>query len=465
MLYITVAMSQLIDRTRPPKPGPASQLTFPTFTERSLKNGVPLYVVENHTQPYVSLQLVIRSGASSDGDLPGLAEFTSILLLSGAGNRNATQLAEEIDFLGAVLDATAGRDETTIGLGVLSNFLEQALDLMADVLLRPSFAADEVTRERRQAIAALKQNRSDPGYLASVQFRRQIYGDSPYGSEIDGTEESLKKITREECIRFHGQHYTAGNAFFVVAGDVDPEEFVAMLDARFGEWAGDKPAVRESPASSASNVRNVVIVDRPGSVQSALRVGGHGLARRDPDYIPLIVLNTLFGGYFNSRINNNLRERHGFTYGARSSVEGLLLPGSISVVASVGTEVTDRAIEEIVRELEMVSSEMVQEQELEMVKSYIVGSQALQTETPGQVASFVRAIALYGLPTDYYQRFPAEVHKLTREDLLRVARRYLGPESMVIVVAGNAAAIGESLERFGPVRVVNEMGEAVRSGE
>lgn len=447
-----------IDRTRPPEPGKPSRVTFPSFRRERLRNGIPLYIVENHAQSYVSLQLVVRSGASSDGTIPGLADFSSNLLLSGAGERDAQLLAEEIDFLGATLDAGAGRDETTVSLGVLTSFLPQALELMADVVLRPTFPADEVQRERKHAVASLKQNRSDPAYLAGVQFRRELYGSGPYGSEIDGTEESLKRITREDCIRFHRAHFTAGNVFFVAAGDVEVPEFTALLERFFGEWEGAAPPVPEPVAPEEPAGVRVVVVNRPGSVQSAMRVGRVVLERRHPDYVPLVIINTLFGGYFNSRINNNLRERNGYTYGARSGVDSLKRRGAFYVAASVGTAVTEPAIAEIFNELRAITSEPVVEEELTMVKNYIVGSQALQTETPGQVASFVRAIALYDLPDDYYQRFPDIVRALDREQLLDVARRYLHPDSMTVVVAGDAAAVAEGLARFGPVKVVNDRG-------
>lgn len=451
---------QAIDRSHPPRPGTPSRTTFPTFQLRHLANGIPVYIVENHAQPYVSLQLVVRSGASGDRDLPGLAEFTSSLLLSGAGERNAQQLAEEIDYLGATLEASAGRDESTVGLGALTSFLPRALELMADVVLRPTFPQDEVVRERKQAIAALKQNRSDPAYLAAVQFRRALYGRGPYGTEIDGTEESLRRITRESCVACHARHFTAGNALFVAAGDVNVPEFMELLESNFGAWTGDAPPAIELVLPPAPQGVHVVIVDRPGSVQSAVRVGAITIERRHESYIPLVTINTLFGGYFNSRINNNLRERNGYTYGARSGIDALKNPGAFSIAASVGTDVTEAAIAEIFNELDAITSEPVTEEELTMVKNYIVGSQALQTETPGQVASLVRTIALYGLPDDYYQRFPEAVRAITREELQEIARTYMAPSRMTVVVAGNAGAIGSRLERFGSVTVVDEKGDA-----
>jgi zinc protease len=305
----------------------------------------------------------------------------------------------------------------------------------------------------------LKQSQADPSYLASVQFRREVYGSGPYGTEIDGTEESLKRITREHCAAFHREHFRAGGAFFVAAGDVQPEELLRRLEERFGEWSGQRPERPPFPAVVVPDGPYVVIVDRPASVQSAIRIGRRAIARRDPDYIPLITVNTLFGGYFNSRINHNLRERNGYTYGARSGVEAPIMPGSFSVGVSVRTEVTDAATEEIFNELRAITTQPVGDEELEMVKSYLIGSQALQIETPGQVAGFVRNIALYGLPADYYQQLPTVVRGLDRDRLLAVAARHMSPDSMVVVVVGDAAVIREKLERFGPVKVVDEKGE------
>jgi len=428
-----------------------SSTPFPSFARHALANGIPLYVVENHVQPYVSLQLVLRSGASSDGPLAGLADFTGSLLLSGAGGRSAQELAEEIDFLGAILDAGAGRDEMTVGLGVLSGYLPQALDLMADVALRPHFDAEEVEREKKQAIASIRQSEADPGYLAGVRFRREVFGDSPYGTPLDGTVESMGKIGRDDCVSFHRHHFTAGNAFFVAAGDIRAETLLPMLDERFGDWGGVRPAEARYVMPQVDRSPRIVVVDRPGSLQSALRIGRVAIARRDPDYVPMVVANTLLGGYFNSRINNNLREQHGFTYGARSSVEIPANPGLFSVVASVGTGVTDRALEEMMKELRLIATEQVGSDELEMARNYIAGSQALQTETPGQIASFVRAIALYNLDDDYYRRFPDLVRAVSAEDVLRVCARIMNPDTMVAVVAGDRAAIAGGLARLAPV--------------
>lgn len=443
--------SHTFDRSKPPKPKSSDRTPFPTFTRYLLSNNVPVFIVENHAQPYLSAQLILRSGASSDGDLPGLADFTGNLLLSGAGGRDARELADEIDFLGATLDAGAGRDEMTVGLGVLSEFLPTALDLMADVALRPRFEKEEIDRERRQAIASIMQSEADPSYLAAVRFRHEVFGDTPYGTPLDGTQESMRRMTREACVAFHQLHFTPANAFIVAAGDIDPEQFVPMLEERFGGWSGERPVPPKYILPAPAPSLRIVLVDRPSSVQSAIRIGHVALSRRDPDYIPMLVANTLLGGYFNSRINNNLRERNGFTYGARSSVEVLKNPSLFSVVGSVGAAVTDRALEEMIFELRRISTEPVEAEELEMTKNYLVGSQALQTETPGQVASFVRAIALYDLNTDYYRHFPDLIRVVTADDILRVCQKHMNPSGMVAVIAGDAETVTPGLRRLGPV--------------
>lgn len=443
-----------VDRTQPPAPGAASTQPFPGFAALKLRNGLPLYVVENHAQPYVSVHITARGGASHDGSLAGLAELSAGLMTSGTSTHDAQDLADAIDLLGASLDAGAGRDETSVGLGVLTSFLDPALDLLADVTLRPTFPDEEVEREGRQAIAAIQQNMAEPGYPAGVRFRREIYGAGPYGSPVDGTEQTLRAINRDACALFHHQHFNASNTFIVAAGDVTPQGIADALDARLGEWeAGTTPAL-EFSARRASEGLRVVVVDRPGAVQSALRIGCLAVERGHPDYLPLSVVATVLGGYFNSRINANLRERNGFTYGARAGLESLVMPGTFSVTTSVGTEVTDRAVEETLFELRQIVEQPMPEEELALVQNYITGSQALQTETPGQVASFVQTIALHGLPHDYFQHYPAMIHALDAQHLRNVAERYLRTEGMTVVVAGDARLVAPKLERFGAVEVV-----------
>ena len=427
---------------------------FPEFTESAMPNGVAVYLVENHAQPYVSLMLTLRSGASHDGALAGLASFVGSMLLSGAGSRDAEELAEAIDFLGATIDVSAGRDDITIKVGVLTRYLPDALDILADLVLRPTFPADEVARERRHAIASLKQAQSDPAYLASVQFRREAYDSTPYGTEVDGTEESIARIRRTDCVAFHRAHFTAGNAFIVAAGDVDAATLLSMLEARLGAWSGERPAPVEWTTPEPGVTPRVVVVDRPEAMQSTIRMGALAISRRDPDFIPLVTLHTLFGGYFNSRINHNLRERNGYTYGAGSTIEALAMPGTFSVRAAVGNDVTAPAVREIFAELRAITTELITDDELTMVKNFVIGSQSLQMETPGQVAGFVRTVALYGLPHDYYERFPKAVRELTRERIHDVAKKYLNPDRMIVVVCGAAEKIAPDLQPFGPTTIL-----------
>lgn len=438
------------NRTRPPVSAPPSTLPFAPPAPTPLQNGLPVYVVHDGRLPYVTLQLVLRSGACHDGSLPGLAELTSSMLLSGSGGRDAEAFAGDVEFLGASLDAGAGHEDTIVRLETLKEQLPAALDLLADMTLRPHFAPDETERQRRQSIAVLKQNLADPGYLAITAFRRQLYGTWSYGTRVDGTVQALNAIRRQDIVDFHRTHFTPDNGFVVASGDVDAGELAGLLNQRFGQWNGPAPAGHQLP-DGTQNRRRVVLVHKPGATQSSIVIGGFGIARRDPDYTALVAANTIFGGYFNSRINLNLREQHGYTYGARSVTETPKGTGIFAVNASVGADVTALAIEQIVGELDVMSSQPVSDEELETVKSYVSGGMALQMETAGQMARAVRHIVFHQLPADYYDQFVRQVSALTKDDILRVAGRLMRPEQMLITVAGDATKVRSALEQFGPV--------------
>lgn len=448
----------MIDRSHPPKPrggGPVPRLIF---ARHLLAEGLPLYVVENREQPYVSLQIVLRSGARNDGPLHGLANFTCSMLSAGAGKRDAVRFAVDLEFLGADLDADAGRNTTTIRLGVLKRFLPQALDILADMILRPRFEPEEIERERKQKLASLKQSRAEPDWLASEQLRSALYGNSPYGFPVEGDRRGLGRIDRDACRRFQAEHFTRGNALIVAAGDADAQELGGLLEERLKEWSGDAPAPFPPPTFQEPE-RRIILVHRPGSAHAAIRIGTLAPPRRSPDHLPLKVLNTLFGDYFNSRLNMSLREEMGFTYGAWSYVEGSLHPGLFVAGTSVAGNRVGETVEAMFRELDRIAAEPVETEELETVKSYIEGHQALRMETPEQMAAMVRTIALHNLPDDHFIRTVEETKRLTKEDLLETAARYLRANRMTVVIAGDATIAAPELERFGEYRVVTDKGK------
>jgi len=462
-MSISTANSTL-DRTKPPVPGPMRAVHFPTIDERMLSNGLSVYIVEAHDQPIASVMCYFRTGSTNDPvELPGLASMTSGMLTKGTLSRSAMQIADEIDFVGGSLHSNASWDASTVSIGVLSKFLSTGLDLLEDVLLHPSFPVEELDRLKLQRLAALTQSKAEAGYLADNLFARLVFPDHPYGSDANGTERSIAEISTEAVRQFYHTHYGPEQAFIIAAGDIDPATFIPELESRFGAWKPHTTAKQSYVTQPRVRGIRVALVERDQAVQSALRVGHLGIRRDNPDFIALHVLNMLFGGYFNSRINLNLREKHGFTYGARSQFDTRLMPGPFAVSTEVSTGVTLRAVEEILSELRRITVEMITEEELEMVKNYVIGSFPLQIETPQQIASRMATLILYGLPRNYYDTYRERVAALTREELLRVAREYLHPDDALVVVSGNVDAIRSGLEEIGPVSIYDREGNLIES--
>jgi len=462
LLLSTIANSQeKVDRTKPPKPGPESKVKFPSYFEKTFPNGLKVIVIENHEQPIVYISFVVKSGSTYDENLPGLASMTAELLTKGTKTRTATQIAEEIDFVGGTLNATASWDATNVNVLVLKKYLGVGMDILQDVVLNPTFPDEELERIRTQRLASIKQAKAEAGYLAGVRFSKELFSGHPYGNESGGNEESIQKMKRDDIVKFYQTHFIPNNSFIIFAGDITPNEAIPLVERYFGAWKKGPNPHRKFPVVSNVSQTRVVVVDKPGAVQSAIRIGHLGIDRKNKDYAKVFTLNTLLGGYFNSRINMNLRETHGYTYGASSSFDARLYPGPFVVSTDVRNEVTDSSIAEILKELKRIIDEPVPEDELKMAKDYIVGSFPLQIETPAQVASRVMTIEIYGLPKDFYDKFREEVKKVTAKDVQETAKKYLHPDKVLIVVSGNSKQIKPVLEKFGPVVVYDADGRKI----
>lgn len=442
----------------PPTPGIPKAATFPQYFDTTMENGLRLLVIEYHALPIISLRLVIRSGSLYDGNLPGLASMTGDLLSKGTESRTAPQIAEEIDFVGGQLATGSDWDANFVTVNVLRKHLETGLHLMEDVTLHPTFPQEEIDRLRDQQIAALLQKKDDPGFLTDRAFTGVLYGSHPYARQTIGTKESLMAIVRDDIVRFHSTTFIPNNAILAVVGDISPEEAVEKVTTMFGQWPKKDLFPTQFPEISPLRTKQIVIVDKPGAVQSAIRVGHVGIARKSNDYINVYVLNTLFGGYFQSRINKNLREVHGYTYGANSTFDARQYEGPFTVSADVRNEVTVPALAEILKEMQRVRSERVADSELSMVKSFIIGSFPLQIETPSQIASRVITIELYGLKKTFYSTFNENVAAITAADLQNTAGKYIHPDAVAVIIAGDAEAIAPALTPFGSVTVVDAEG-------
>ena len=458
-------LAQGPDRTHPPTLPPSPPLRVPPLQTARLPNGLELAVVEMHKVPVVDVTLLIGAGSTRDpADLPGLATFTATMLQEGAGTRGSLEIADEVGYLGARLFTNASYDAATVSLHVPKRQLDPALDLMADVVLRPTFPDSEIARQRDLRRTAILQQRDQPVAMANIAFAAIVFGAAhPYGRPLNGTETSTATLTRDRVSQFYQTYYRAANARMLIVGDVTLAEAQQLIGARFGAWAaGDLPATVVAPAPAAA-ARTIYLVDKPGAAQSVFRIGQVGVARATPDYFALTVLNTILGGSFTSRLNQNLRETHGYTYGASSQFSMRRMAGPFLAASSVVTAKTDSSLIEFMRELRRIRDEAVPQAELDKAKAYITLGLPSEFETTAGAAAQFRDLLLYGLPLDYYATYIPQINAVTVDDVQRVARQYLDPDHFAIVIVGDRGQIASGLEALheGPIVLRDLWGQAI----
>ena len=447
--------AQQVDRTKPPTLGAPPALRLPAVRTATLPNGLTIAVVEIHKVPVVEIQTLIDAGSARDPEgLPGLAAFTANMLTQGAGSRGPLALADEVAFLGAQLTATSDFDVVTVRLHVPKSHLEPALDLLGDVLLRPQFADSEITRQRGLLATTILQQRDQPVAMASIAFPVIVMGTQhPYGHPPVGNDSTPPKLSRDRVLSFYQSSYRPNNAKILVVGDITLDEAKRLLSARLGGWQRGSVAGFPRGVAPQPPARAIYLVDKPGAAQSVIRIGEPGVARDTPDYATLQVLNTILGGAFTSRLNQNLRETHGYTYGASSTFTGRRLPGFFVAAASVVTAKTDSSLIEFMKELRRIRAEPVPQVELDKAKSYIQLQLPGAFETTAGAAARYRDLLLYGLPSDWYERFSAAVSGVTVAQVQAAARRYLDPDRFAIVVVGDRAQIENGIKALneGPI--------------
>lgn len=463
MINNITAQKVELDRTKPPKAGPPKDVKFPEYFDTTLPNGINVLVIENNKIPAVSVRLVFKdAGSFNDGNKFGLASLTAELLTKGTKSMKATEIAEEIDFLGGSLNAGSDWDGSYISLSVLKKHLNKGIDILSDVVQNPVFENDELSRFKEQRLSAILQGKDDAGNLSDKRFNKIVFGDLPYGNPPEGTEESIKNITAADLQDFYRNYYTSSNLIIAFVGDITVDEALKFTEDKFSKL----PEIGMNKTNSfkysdPESYKNVYIVNKPGAVQSNLRIGHIGIARNNPDYITVTIMNTILGGYFGSRINYILREKHGFTYGARSYFNPHLYSGDFSVDTDVRNEVTDTAISLILEELKKITAENVTDEELETVKNYMSGVFPLQLETANAVATRVINLKLYNLPKDYYNKYISSITSLTKDDILNSAKKYINPEKIYIVVSGDAGVISEKLKKFGDLQIYDADGNKI----
>ena len=444
MLAGVIAHTQSPDRTKLPAIGDPSALKLPAIQKRQLSSGLPVWIVELHEVPVVQANLVITSGSADDpAGKYGVASMTAAMLENGAGKRSALDIADAIDFLGASLETASGSDSTAVRLHTPLGRLADALPIMADVVLRPTFPRDELERLRQDRLTTIIQARNDPVSIVGLAFSRVIYGPSHrFGSAMMGTAETIKAMTVEDLRAFYTARYRPENATLLVVGDVTPDRVLPLLESQFGSWRRQGTSVSHValPEPKAAGPREIYLVDKPGAPQSQIRIGSVGVARSTPDFFPIQVMNTVLGGSFTSRLNTNLREEHGYTYGASSVFDMRVAPGPFYAVAGVQTDKTAESLKEFFNELNAIR-EPVAADELSRAKNYIALRFPERFETTGDISANLEDLVVYGLPDDYFSKYIQNIQGVTSADVQRVAQRHIQPNQLAVVVVGDRASI------------------------
>ncbi|HEY0019459.1 MAG TPA: pitrilysin family protein [Longimicrobium sp.] len=453
--------------TTPPRATGAPRVDLPEPVRMRLPNGLTVMYVQQRELPVVSAVLVTRGAGSADepAQVPGLASFTASMLDEGAGGRDALALASALDLLGASLSTGSGTDAAQANLYVLRQNFPAALRIMADVVTRPDFPEREVNRLRDERLTALARARDEATTIANNAFASLVYGaQHPYGRVP--TAEGTRALDRGRVQGFHAARYRPESSTLILVGDVDPAAMQPMVAEAFGAWRAQGPAAAgpaELPQAPSIGRTVVYLIDKPGAAQSEIRIGHPGVPRSSPDFFPVMVMNTMLGGTFTSRLNTNLRETHGWAYGASSNFAMLRGAGPFTARAGVQTNATDSALVEFFRELNRIRTEAVTPTELDKIKNFVALRLPGQLETTSDIAGQLAALETYGLDASYFDDYVQRVMAVTADDLRRVASEYIRPDRAVVVVVGDRQVVEAAVRaaNVGPVEI-REVTEFVR---
>jgi zinc protease len=443
-----------------PAPGAPRPFEFPQAAVKTLPNGLRVFVVSDDREPAVAARLVILSAGSiqDPAGMPGVAGMTAGLLTQGTAKRSAKEIAEAIDFVGGTLEAKAGRDATTVTLDVVKKDLGIGMDLLSDVVLHPAFRTEELDRQRQQLLSDLEVQYSDPNYLATLAFARTLYGSSPYGMPEQGTPATVKKLQREDFVKFHDANYAPNEALLGFAGDITPEDAFAIAEKYFGGWPKvDAAAAAPPEAPAAATASHLWLIDKPDAVQTQIRVGRIAIRRADPDFLPLDVTNHIFGGSYNSRLNTEVRIKKGLTYGASSAFTPHRFTGSLAVETYTRTEATVAATKLVMDLLTGMSQGKISQKELDFARDYLAGVYPIESETAEQVADRVLTAAAFDLPADYNQTYPEKIRATSLEQVQATARKYFTAGDLDIVLVGNVSAFRDALKKEFPGVEITEI--------
>lgn len=444
--------AQQPDRKQPPPLGPAPSLRLPAIQKHKLSNGLAVWLVEHHEVPLAQINLIVRSGSAADPiGKYGVGSLTAAMLDEGAGTRSSLALADAIEFLGANLSTSSSFDASSVRMSVPVSKLAEALPLMAEVALRPSFPVAELDRLRQERLTALLQARDNVSALVQLAFPRVVFGPTHrYGTSANGLPAAIEALTIDDLKTYYRSHFRPDNATLLVVGDLTPAAALPMIEQAFGNWQADGMVslVANVPNAPQLTKRQVYLVDKPEAAQSQIRIGMVGVSRTTPDYAVIEVLNTILGGSFTSRLNQNLRERNGYAYGASSVFDMRLSAGPFLAAAGVQTDKTADALREFFNELNGILTP-VPADELAKARNYVALGFPGEFETTGDLARKLEELVVYNLPDATFSNFVPRVTAVTAADLQRAAARFVQPERMAVVVVGDLKVIE------GPIRALN----------
>jgi predicted Zn-dependent peptidase len=447
-------------------PRPASRApraySFPRFERSVLPNGLKLVIAPISKLPIVTITILVEAGAVADpSGRYGLAQLTAKLLLEGSTLSDGTAITDRFERLGASIEAHADWDVAAVTVTTLTERLGESFELLGEVLRAPVFNEREVERLKNERLAELLQLRAEPRGLADDMFSRFVYeSSSRYARPDGGDQASVPSLTRDSVVGFYGKRYSPNGMTVIVAGDVQPREIEKLAASVLGDWRGNvvvAPSVADEPARRSHAVH---IVSKSDAPQSELRIGHVGLPRRHPDYFPAMIMNAVLGGLFSSRINLNLREAHGYTYGASSYFDWRRQRGPWVVATAVASDVTHSAAREVLNEIDRMRSSAISPDELSLATSYLDGVFPIRFETTSAIASALTTLVVYDLPDDWYDEYREHVRGVTTGDVLTAAERHLHPDALQMVVVGNASAVRDHLAAmdFGPLQVYDVEG-------
>ncbi len=440
-----------------PAPGPPREYHFPRFERDRLENGMNVIVATVSKLPIISIAAVIDATALADQKgKEGTAELTAQALREGTESRDGSRLVLDLEKLGTSLEAGADWDSTIASMTVLKDRVDEAFEIFAEVLTSPAFREGDIERLKAERVAERMQILDEPRGLAEESFAKFVYADrSRFANPMSGSTKSVNAIRRDDVENFYRQNYVPGAITLIMAGDITPERGMQLAEIAFGDWKGERAPPQVNTDTPARSSRAVEIVSKPDAAQSELRIGHVGVPRSHPDYFRIVVMNAVLGGLFSSRINLNLREAHGYTYGANSYFDWRRQSGPFVISTAVQSEVTAAAITETLKEIDRMRETEIADDELTLATSYLGGVFPIRYETTASIVSALAGLVTFGLPEDYYDTYRENIAGVTTKHVLNAARKYVKPEELQMVVVGNAEVIREPIEAlgFGPVSV------------